>query len=68
MPHDDVQDPLYQEAMLVLPHLRVQNANAVSSPMTWGFPAITAFIGLMHALARRLPADSGLEFRGVGVI
>ena len=68
MPHDDVQDQLYQEAMLVLPHLRVQNANAVSSPMTWGFPAITAFIGLMHALARRLPADSGLEFRGVGVI
>ena len=58
----------YHSAVLVLPRLRVQNANAISSPMTWGFPAITAFIGLMHALARRLPADSGLEFRGVGVI
>ncbi len=63
-----IEEELYQEAVLVLPRLRVQNANAVSSPMTWGFPSVTAFIGLMHALARRLPTDSGLEFRGVGVI
>ena len=62
------EDENYQDAVLVLPRLRVQSANAISSPMTWGFPSITAFIGLMHALARRLPADSGLEFRGVGVI
>ena len=65
MPHENTQ---YQDAVLVLPRLRVQNANAISSPMTWGFPSITAFVGLMHALARRLPPDSGLEFRGVGVI
>lgn len=58
----------YHSAVLVLPRLRVQNANAISSPMTWGFPSITAFIGLMHALARRIPPDGGLEFRGVGVI
>ena len=58
----------YHSAVLVLPRLRVQNANAISSPMTWGFPSITAFVGLMHALARRIPPDSGLEFRGVGVI
>ena len=68
MSHNNAQERLYQEAVLVLPHLRVQNANAVSSPMTWGFPSVTAFIGLMHALARRLTADSGLEFLGVGVI
>ena len=42
------------KALLVLPRLRVQNANAISSPMTWGFPAITAFTGLMTALERRL--------------
>ena len=65
MPHDNEQ---YQDAVLVMPRLRVQNANAISSPMTWGFPSITAFVGLMHALARRVPPDSGLEFRGVGVI
>jgi CRISPR-associated protein Csy2 len=32
-------------ALLVVPRVRVQNANAISSPMTWGFPAITAAVG-----------------------
>ena len=36
--------------------------------MTWGFPAITAFVGLMGALERKLGADSGLQFNGVGVV
>ncbi len=65
MPRDDED---YQDALLVLPRLRVQNANAISSPMTWGFPSITAFVGMMHALSRRLTPDGGLEFRGVGVV
>ena len=56
------------KALLVLPRLRVQNANAISSPMTWGFPAITAFTGLMTALERRLKGDAGMSFYGVGVI
>ena len=56
------------QAVLVLPHIRVQNANAISSPMTWGFPAITAFTGLMTALERRLGRDAGIAFYGVGVI
>lgn len=55
-------------ALLVLPRLRVQNANAISSPMTWGFPAITAFSGFMAALARRLGAEAGIQFHGVGVV
>ena len=36
--------------------------------MTWGFPAITAFTGLMTALERRLGRDAGIAFYGVGVI
>lgn len=56
------------QALLVLPHLRIQNANAISSPMTWGFPAMSAFVGFMHALARRLPEPLELEFSGIGVI
>ncbi|NEX23060.1 type I-F CRISPR-associated protein Csy2 [Thiorhodococcus mannitoliphagus] len=56
------------QAVLVLPHIRVQSANAISSPMTWGFPAITAFTGLMTALERRLGRDSGLALYGIGVI
>jgi len=55
-------------ALLVLPRLRVQNANAISSPMTWGFPAITAFTGFMTALERRLTSEAGIAFFRVGVI
>lgn len=55
-------------ALLLLPRIRVQNANAISSPMTWGFPAMTAFLGLMTALERRLGRDAGIAFRAVGVV
>ena len=60
--------PTLERALLLVPHLQVQNANAISSPMTWGFPSITAFVGLMAALERKLGADSGLQFNGVGVV
>src|SRR5690349_2595840 len=56
------------KALLVLPRMRVQNANAISSPITWGFPAITAFTGLMIALERRLGPNAGIAFYSVGVI
>lgn len=55
-------------AVLVLPHLRIQNANAISSPLTHGFPSITAFLGLMWALERQLGNNSPVEFHGVGII
>jgi CRISPR-associated protein Csy2 len=55
--------------LLVLPHLKVQNANAVSSPLTHGFPSITAFLGLMWALERKTRAAGlDLEFGAVGVV
>ncbi len=57
-----------QPALLLLPRIRVQNANAISSPMTWGFPAMTAFLGMMTALERRLGREAGIAFRSVGVI
>lgn len=55
--------------LLVLPHLHVQNANAISSPQTHGFPSITAFLGLMWALERKTQA-AGLDiaFCAVGVV
>lgn len=40
--------------VLVLPHLNVHNANALSSPFTIGFPAMTAWLGFVHALERKL--------------
>ncbi|MBK8184450.1 MAG: type I-F CRISPR-associated protein Csy2 [Candidatus Competibacteraceae bacterium] len=54
--------------LLFLPRLRVQNANAISSPLTWGFPSPTAFLGLVHALERRLAQTFGREFDGVGIV
>lgn len=54
--------------LLILPHLKVQNANAISSPLTWGFPAISAFTGLMQALERKLDKRFALLFDSVGVI
>ena len=63
----DLNQPT-DRALLLVPHLQVQNANAISSPMTWGFPSITAFVGLMDALERKLGPDSGLQFNGVGVV
>lgn len=57
------------DGLLILPRLRIQNANAISSPFTHGFPAITAFIGLMWALERKLAEQQlPLIFNSVGVI
>ena len=42
---------------LLIPHLKIQNANAMSSPYTIGFPAMTAWLGAVHALQRNLQAQ-----------
>ncbi len=54
------------DALLLLPRLRVQNANAIAGPLSWGFPAVTSFTGFVHALQRRLQAD-GLDIALDGV-
>jgi len=38
---------------LLINHIKVQNANAIAG-FTWGFPAITHFLGFSHNLARKL--------------
>lgn len=68
MPTENMTNNQSLNALLVLPRLRVQNANTISSPLTWGFPAITAFTGLMTAIERRLGPQTGLALHGVGVI
>ncbi len=52
-------------ALLRLHRLRVQNANAVSGPLSWGFPSPTAFAGFPHALQRKL---GDYRFGGVGIV
>lgn len=53
--------------LIVLRHLRVENANAVAG-LTWGFPAISHFLGYMHALSRKLQGSHGLTLDGCAVI
>ncbi len=55
-------------ALLLIPRLQVQNVNAISSFLTWGFPAMTSFLGFMNALERRLGSNSGIRFNGIGVV
>lgn len=45
------------KAVLELRELRVEGANAIAG-LTWGFPAVSAFLGFCHALDRRLRGDS----------
>lgn len=57
------------DSLLVIPRLRIQNANAISSPLTHGFPSMTAFLGLMWALERKAHiAGLDLQFNAVGVV
>lgn len=42
--------------ILLIPKIKVHNANALSSPYTIGFPAMTAWLGAVHALQRQLNA------------
>ncbi|MFC3190086.1 type I-F CRISPR-associated protein Csy2 [Pseudocitrobacter faecalis] len=53
--------------LLVLPHLRIENANAVAG-LTWGFPAITHFLGYVHALSRKVCEEYGVRFEGCAVV
>jgi len=54
--------------LILLPRLRVQNANAISGPLSWGFPSPTAFTGFVHALERKLAGQLTDGFAGVGII
>lgn len=55
--------------LLIIPHIKVHNANALSSPFTIGFPAMTAWLGGVHALQRHLNAqDIPVNFLATGVV
>jgi len=58
------------KTVLIIPHILVHNANALSSPFTIGFPAMSAWLGAVHALQRKLNSDGfiQLNFNSVGVV
>ena len=54
-------------SLILLRRVRVENANAIAG-MTYGFPAITHFLGFSHALSRRLTETHGLRIDGCAVV
>jgi len=48
---------------ILLNRIKVQNANAIAG-FTWGFPAITHFLGFSHNLSRKLHIT---KFDGIGL-
>lgn len=61
--------PPKPQAILVLPHISVEEANAVSAAFTHGMPSMGAFHGYMLALQRKMAQNGlALTLSGVGVI
>lgn len=55
------------KSLLILPRIKVENANAISG-IVYGFPAITHFLGYVHALSRELYAEIGVKLGGCGIV
>jgi len=53
--------------LITLPHIRIQNANMISGPYTWGFPAVSNFLGFVHALQRKIGSNE-FTFDGIGIV
>ena len=55
-------------ALILLPKINLTNANLISSPLTWGFPAPSAFTGFGYALQLKMQKDyPGLQVNGVAI-
>lgn len=39
---------------ILIRNIRIENANAISGPLSYGFPALSGFVGAIHALSRDL--------------
>ncbi|OCG44445.1 type I-F CRISPR-associated protein Csy2 [Gilliamella sp. Fer1-1] len=50
---------------LFFDHVQIHNANAISSPLTYGFPAISGFLGAIHALSRKIESENPIYLDGV---
>lgn len=44
----------------------IEGANSISSPITYGFPAITGFLGSFHAMSRKMSEDAQLAGVSLG--
>ncbi|UOO88881.1 type I-F CRISPR-associated protein Csy2 [Vitreoscilla massiliensis] len=54
-------------AYVLLERIKVQTANAIAG-VTYGYPAITHFLGFTHALSRKLKINYPMGFTGCAII
>lgn len=52
---------------ITLNHIHIQNANCVNG-LTFGFPAVTHFLGYVHALSRKLEKSHQLKLGGCAIV
>ena len=52
---------------ITLSHIEVQDANAIAG-ITYGFPAVTNFLGFVHALSRKLEEKKGVTLGGCMIV
>ena len=52
---------------ILVKNIHISSANMISSPLTYGFPAIGGFVGAVHNLERRLDKDK-IPFKFEGVL
>ena len=52
---------------ITLSHIEVQDANAIAG-ITYGFPAVTNFLGFVHALSRKLEEKKGVSLGGCVIV
>ncbi|MPW63273.1 type I-F CRISPR-associated protein Csy2 [Moraxella catarrhalis] len=51
---------------ILLERIKVENANALAG-FTYGFPAITSFLGFQHVLSLKCKEQFGIEFTGCAI-
>lgn len=49
-----IDESKYPVGYLLFSQVKISGANSISSPITYGFPAITGFLGAFHAMSRKL--------------
>ncbi len=52
---------------LILSRIKIQNANCITG-FTWGFPAITHFLGFTHAMQRQLSTTFDITLGGCAIV
>lgn len=50
---------------LLIKNIKIEGANAISSPLTYGFPAISGFVGAVHQLSRKIKNKSYIKDENV---